>query len=214
MRTNSVLSSLTAVLLGSGAMLISSANAADVSPVKPMEGSPVKAMEEAPAKAMEGYAVKAMEESRTVTMHLVNDKGEGAAIGTITFKDEKDGVNVAVHLEGLPPGARGFHLHENGSCMPAEKDGKMVPALAAGGHFDPAKTGMHLGPDKGGHAGDMPSLMVNEKGVAKESFVLHGVTVKAIEGRAVMVHAGGDNYSDQPMPLGGGGARIACGVIK
>jgi Cu-Zn family superoxide dismutase len=29
-----------------------------------------------------------------------------------------------------------------------------------------------------------------------------------------MVHTGGDNYSDTPAPLGGGGARIACGVIK
>ncbi|SSP59941.1 Cu/Zn superoxide dismutase [Acinetobacter baumannii] len=29
-----------------------------------------------------------------------------------------------------------------------------------------------------------------------------------------MIHAGGDNYSDSPLPLGGGGARIACGVIK
>jgi superoxide dismutase, Cu-Zn family len=28
-----------------------------------------------------------------------------------------------------------------------------------------------------------------------------------------MIHAGGDNYADQPQPLGGGGARIACGVI-
>ena len=28
-----------------------------------------------------------------------------------------------------------------------------------------------------------------------------------------MVHASGDNYSDDPAPLGGGGARIACGVI-
>jgi Cu-Zn family superoxide dismutase len=28
-----------------------------------------------------------------------------------------------------------------------------------------------------------------------------------------MIHAGGDNYADQPAPLGGGGARIACGVI-
>ena len=28
-----------------------------------------------------------------------------------------------------------------------------------------------------------------------------------------MVHAGGDNYSDMPVPLGGGGARVACGVI-
>jgi len=28
-----------------------------------------------------------------------------------------------------------------------------------------------------------------------------------------MVHAGGDNYSDTPAALGGGGARMACGVV-
>ncbi len=28
-----------------------------------------------------------------------------------------------------------------------------------------------------------------------------------------MVHAGGDNHSDHPLPLGGGGERFACGVI-
>ena len=28
-----------------------------------------------------------------------------------------------------------------------------------------------------------------------------------------MIHAGGDNYSDTPAPLGGGGARIVCGVV-
>jgi Cu-Zn family superoxide dismutase len=28
-----------------------------------------------------------------------------------------------------------------------------------------------------------------------------------------MIHAGGDNYSDEPAPLGGGGARVACGVV-
>jgi Cu-Zn family superoxide dismutase len=27
------------------------------------------------------------------------------------------------------------------------------------------------------------------------------------------VHAGGDNHSDHPAVLGGGGARVACGVI-
>ncbi|MEW3305172.1 hypothetical protein MZT66_26250 [Escherichia coli] len=26
-------------------------------------------------------------------------------------------------------------------------------------------------------------------------------------------HAGGDNHDDHPEPLGGGGARIACGII-
>jgi len=29
-----------------------------------------------------------------------------------------------------------------------------------------------------------------------------------------MIHAGGDNYADQPAPRGGGGARVACGAIK
>ena len=29
-----------------------------------------------------------------------------------------------------------------------------------------------------------------------------------------MVHIGGDNHHDHPAALGGGGARVACGVIK
>jgi Cu-Zn family superoxide dismutase len=29
-----------------------------------------------------------------------------------------------------------------------------------------------------------------------------------------MVHAGGDNYADEPQKLGGGGARVACGVAE
>jgi Cu-Zn family superoxide dismutase len=40
------------------------------------------------------------------------------------------------------------------------------------------------------------------------------LTVADIKGRAIMIHAHGDNYSDDPKPLGGGGARIACGVIN
>jgi superoxide dismutase, Cu-Zn family len=37
---------------------------------------------------------------------------------------------------------------------------------------------------------------------------------RRMRGRSIMIHAGGDNYSDTPAPLGGGGARTACGVIK
>jgi Cu-Zn family superoxide dismutase len=37
--------------------------------------------------------------------------------------------------------------------------------------------------------------------------------VEQIRGRSIMIHAGGDDYSDAPAPLGGGGARIACGAI-
>ncbi len=35
-----------------------------------------------------------------------------------------------------------------------------------------------------------------------------------LPGRALMIHAGGDNHADHPAALGGGGARVACGVIQ
>ena len=38
--------------------------------------------------------------------------------------------------------------------------------------------------------------------------------LKEIKGKSLMIHVGGDNHSDHPAPLGGGGARIVCGVIK
>ena len=40
------------------------------------------------------------------------------------------------------------------------------------------------------------------------------LTVADVKGHSIMIHTGGDNYSDQPAPLGGGGARIVCGVVK
>jgi superoxide dismutase, Cu-Zn family len=30
-----------------------------------------------------------------------------------------------------------------------------------------------------------------------------------LKGHSLMIHAGGDNYSDQPKPLGGGGGSLA-----
>lgn len=40
------------------------------------------------------------------------------------------------------------------------------------------------------------------------------LTVVDARGKALMIHAGGDNYSDEPQPLGGGGGRVACGVVQ
>jgi len=35
-----------------------------------------------------------------------------------------------------------------------------------------------------------------------------------LKNHSLIIHTGGDNYSDVPTKLGGGGARIACGIIK
>jgi Cu-Zn family superoxide dismutase len=153
-------------------------------------------------------------DSMTVTVNSVTAQGAGASIGTILFHDTDKGLEVSPKLMGLTPGDHGFHIHENPDCGPKEKDGQMVAALAAGPHFDPGHSGKHLGPHGGGHKGDLPKLEAGADGIASKAVVVPGVKVADIRNRSVMIHAGGDNYSDTPAPLGGGGARVACGVIK
>ena len=148
-----------------------------------------------------------------MNVNLVNEGGVGASIGTITFSDSAEGLLIAPRLSGLTPGDHGFHIHQNPDCGPKEKDGVMVAALAAGPHYDPTASGRHLGPHGGGHKGDLPKLIVANDGSASTPVVLKGVKLAEVLGRSVMIHAGGDNYADAPAPLGGGGARIACGVI-
>ena len=59
----------------------------------------------------------------------------------------------------------------------------------------------------------MPTLYVDENGKATQPVFAPELELEDIEGRAIMIHAGGDNYSDSPKALGGGGERVACGVI-
>ena len=160
-----------------------------------------------------GSVVSAAPVGQMVTVHKVSAEGIGEEIGKVWLKKgEKGGVEFKPELQGLTPGAHGFHIHENPSCESGTHDGKKVAALAAGGHYDPDKTGRHEGPEGQGHKGDLPRLMVNSKGEAMEAIVAPRLTLKELDGRSLMIHAGGDNYTDNP-PMGGGGARIACGVI-
>jgi Cu-Zn family superoxide dismutase len=148
-----------------------------------------------------------------VTMSFISADGAGKPAGTVTLKETKDGVTLQVDLKGLTPGEHGFHVHEKGSCDPADKDGKKTAGQGAGGHFDPDATKAHKGPGGGGHKGDLPKLEASDKGVAKVKLEVKGLKLTDFGGHALMIHAGGDNYADMPKPLGGGGERIVCGVI-
>jgi superoxide dismutase, Cu-Zn family len=148
-----------------------------------------------------------------IPMNAIDANGVGAIIGSLKVKDGKGGLTVTPKLSGLTPGPHGFHVHENPACGPKEQDGKPVPGLAAGGHLDPAKTAKHDGPWGHGHLGDLPALAVNGDGTAVDAVVVPKLKVADLKGRAVVIHAGADNYSDQPKPLGGGGGRVACGVV-
>ncbi len=149
----------------------------------------------------------------TVQMNTVDEKGSGESIGHVVISKTAYGVVFTPSLAGLPPGLHGFHVHQNPSCEPGEKEGKMVPALAAGGHYDPSSAAHHGLPWGDGHLGDLPALFVDDKGNANYPALAPRLKIANVKGRSLMIHAGGDNYADDPAPLGGGGARIACGVI-
>ncbi len=149
-----------------------------------------------------------------VPMHFVDEKGVTTSVGEVTLSESKFGLVLTPALKNMPTGIHGFHIHENGNCGPKEVKGKVVPAGAAGGHYDPENTKKHDLPWGDGHRGDLPALYVDGQGAANQPVLAPRLNIKEVKGRAIMVHVGGDNHSDHPAPLGGGGARMACGVIQ
>lgn len=174
--------------------------------------SPIRTLSFAGFAAVMAFAARA---EITVPMHLAEPGGPAKEIGQVVLADSQYGLVLTPELHGLPPGLHGFHVHQNPSCDANEQDGKKVPAGAAGGHYDPDGTKTHGTPwDDKAHRGDLPPLFVDSGGHAAQPVLAPRLKEADVKGRALMVHAGGDNHADHPQPLGGGGARVACGVIK
>jgi superoxide dismutase, Cu-Zn family len=148
-----------------------------------------------------------------VAMNVVDAKGVAAAVGSVTVTETAYGLVFTPSLAGLPAGVHGFHVHEKPSCAAGEKDGKPVAALGAGGHLDPAGSGRHGTPWGDGHLGDLPALVVDASGNASMPVLAPRLKLADLKGRSLMIHAGGDNHADHPVALGGGGARLVCGVF-
>src|SRR5215468_3547443 len=90
-------------------------------------------------------------EQVVVTINEITATGVGAAIGTVTLNDGPNGLVIQPNLKQLAPGEHGFHVHTNPDCGVAND----AAGMAAGGHYDPAKSEKHLGPKGEGHLGDL-----------------------------------------------------------
>lgn len=138
----------------------------------------------------------------------VNSTANNQSVGQITITETQYGLLFTPALHDLSPGLHGFHVHQNPSCADN--------GMAAGAHLDPKNTGKHLGPyNNAGHLGDLPALYVNADGTSTLPVLaprLHHLV--QVKNHSLMIHEGGDNYSDMPEKLGGGGGRMECGVIK
>lgn len=140
-----------------------------------------------------------------VELYQIDKNTSNTRLGRVTFIDTQYGLLIRPFLKGLSPGMHGLHVHQHPDC------GDM--GNHAGGHYDPTNTNRHQGPFGAGHLGDLPLLYVDNQGEANIPILAPRLRVSDLKGLTLIVHQNGDTYLDTP-PLGGGGLRLACGIIN
>ena len=133
---------------------------------------------------------------------------DGETVGTMSLKATPNGNLVRVMFTKLTPGVHAFHVHSIGKCVP--------PFTSAGGHYNPHGMKYGLRDSGGGHAGDMPNIMVPSSGIQEIQVLNTRINLDRnlfdADGAAFVIHAGADDYKSDP--AGAAGPRIACGVIR
>lgn len=157
------------------------------------------------------YDPKSEKNHVVINMEILDKNGNKNA-GEIVAVETKYGVAFYPNLKGVESGIHGFHIHENADCGATDKG----LGMKAGGHWDPEKNGGHSYPwSDNGHKGDLPAIYSDSnKEVTTPVLTPKLKSLNEIKNHALMIHVGGDNYHDHPAALGGGGARMICGVIK
>lgn len=152
-------------------------------------------------------------------------------VGEVVFKKHGHEIVGIVEVDGLPAGTefRGFHIHANNvDNNPVDgnaADGCIGDFTSVDGHWD---VGGH---SHGAHTGDLPVLMRDANGHSEAEFTIGKFEPGDIIDKAVVVHAGADNYANIPtryqssatstppgpdattLSNGDAGTRYACGVI-
>jgi Cu-Zn family superoxide dismutase len=158
----------------------------------------------------------ASQASAAATSATAELKGaDGKTIGTATLTEAPHGVLLRIEAKGLTPGWHGLHFHEKGDC--GTPDFK-----SAGAHVHTTTAVVHgmLNPD-GNDNGDLPNLFAATDGAATAEVYSPMVSLNGAGGRpglldadgsSIVIHASPDDYKTQP--IGGAGARVACGVVK
>jgi len=127
--------------------------------------------------------------------------------GVVWFTKVVGGIKVEGHIEGLPAGTHGFHIHQFGDC--SASNGK-----SAGGHFNPDgnEHGSRMAAVR--HTGDLGNITADSTGSAEFSFVDEIISFsgkRSILSKGVIIHEVADDLSSQP--TGAAGSRLACGVV-
>jgi Cu-Zn family superoxide dismutase len=160
----------------------------------------------------------------------------GRVVGTVQFSIDQHTTRVRAVLRPnryvATDAFHGFHIHANNEpangagCLADPAQPSSTWFLAADGHYS------QPGHSHGHHDGDLPSPRVNTDGTATLVFTTDRLDPDQLANRAVILHAGPDNYgnvptgpaADQYTPnspaapdkttkTGNAGDRVACGLI-
>lgn len=160
--------------------------------------------DEAPAPA----APEPPAAARTATATLEAKSGSSLT-GSATFTQVGDAVRLELHVNGAPDGEHAVHIHERGDC--SAEDG-----TSAGGHWNPAGVDHGQWGHPPHHLGDIGNMTVADGhgmiSLENAPWTIGDGGPSDVVGKAVIVHAGVDDFKTQP--TGAAGGRIGCGVIQ
>lgn len=136
----------------------------------------------------------------------------GNVEGYVEFIQMAKTTKVVVHLDNVPKGYHGLHIHEYGDL----REG----CTSTCEHFNPHKT-VHGGTtvDSGNyrHVGDLGNVKANSKGKVRQTIYEPSLQLKQIVGRSVVIHEDkddlGQGFFSDSVTTGHSGKRIGCGVI-
>ena len=148
---------------------------------------------------------------------------DGADVGHVVLTNAPGaGVLMRVDLQGLSEGWHAIHLHKVGDCSDYTQGFNV-----SGGHVDPDDRPHGLLNIYGPERADMPNIYAGADGRATAELFNGAVALFPSEaataaagphplldddGFAIIVHAGADDHTTQP--IGGAGERVACAAVK
>ena len=149
-------------------------------------------------------------DAKTLEIELT-PKSDSNVTGSVVFVEADGMVTMSANLSGLSEGTHAIHIHEKADCSSA--DGK-----STGGHWNPTKQPHgKWGSSEGYHRGDIGNFKADADGIGTITFATNEWCIgcddalENILGKAIIVHAGTDDYTSQPS--GAAGSRVSCGAV-
>lgn len=140
----------------------------------------------------------------------IDAKNDSKVSGTVNFSEKNGIVTMTANIKGLSAGNHAIHIHAIGDCSAAD-------GTSAGGHWNPTNVDHGKWGHNPFHIGDIGNIVADAdgNGTITRNTDLWCIgcddETKNIVGKAIIIHAGPDDFTSQP--AGAAGPRIGCGEI-